>query len=83
MNNLSLKMRITLWYVIIMAAVSFFVLVITSYITREIIIRDSQETIIMSVNNLEEKINEIFPETIMHANPTLAKDEIPEPLEVL
>lgn len=78
MNNLSLKMRITLWYVIIMASVSFFVLVITSYITREIIVRDSQETIIMSVNNLEEKINEIFPETIMHANPTLAKDEIPE-----
>lgn len=59
MNKISLKVKITLWYFLIVSVVSIAILTGLMAISRNIIVTDIKDSVVSSVNNLEIKINEI------------------------
>ena len=60
MNNISLKLKITLWYVLILVVVSFFILYAMTGLSQSIMVRDVENTVVSSVNELGRKVKE-FP----------------------
>ena len=58
MNKISLKLKITIWFSIILMAVSFSLLFLTVNISQSIIMRDLSNQIVSSVNNIEKNILE-------------------------
>ena len=58
MNKISLKLKITIWFSIILMVVSFSLLFLTVNISQSIIMRDLSNQIVSSVNNIEKNILE-------------------------
>lgn len=56
MNKLSLKTKITLWYLLIITAISVAILSGMTTLTRTIIINDVKESVVASVTDLETKL---------------------------
>ena len=59
MNKVSLKIKITLWYLLIVSVVSIAILSGMMAISRNIIVNDIKDSVLSSVSNLETKIMEI------------------------
>lgn len=74
MNKLSLKAKITLWYLIIITAISVAVLSGMTSLTRTIIINDVKESVVASVTDLEKKMLDM-PQSIYKSS--LPSKEIP------
>lgn len=58
MNKLSLKVKITLWYLLIVSVISLAVFLGMTTLSRSIILNDIKDNIILSVNNLALKMTE-------------------------
>ena len=71
MNNMSLKLKITLWYILILIVVSFFILYAMTGLSQSILVRDIESTIVTSVNDLGHKVKE-------YPVPKMPNSKIPE-----
>lgn len=63
MNRLSVKLRVTLWYTLIMAIVSVIVMVAMTSISRQMIDRDLSMRVVRTVNDMAHRPN--FPDRRM------------------
>lgn len=69
MNKLSVKMKITLWYLLIISVISFVLLFGMSAFSQGIIVNDVKDSVLSSVTNLEGKVKEVTganPRSIIH-----------------
>ena len=55
-NNFSLKLKVTVWYTVVLLIVSFFILYAMTGVSQKVISRDLERQIVTSVNNLGDKL---------------------------
>ena len=56
MNKFSLKLKVTVWYTVVLLVVSFFILYAMTGVSQRVIARDLERQIVMSVNSLGDRI---------------------------
>ena len=75
-NNFSLKLKVTVWYTVVLLIVSFFILYAMTGVSQKVISRDLERQIVISVNNLGDKLKvsnsskeKLFPNHMFYDKP--------------